>query len=170
MARRTLERIETMVEPRPARRWSDPQSAEPARVHTGLADPSAWEAARAAAPVHQVGRSVDADFAEPMADSRAARPLDLGPDGDPVGLDDDGNPVDLDANGDPVDPATVLDNPDARPGDPERFVKAQMDPLWATRRFEWARIPIPEEHRTEGARPMSWSSPSALGSAATRTL
>ncbi|MEE2043849.1 hypothetical protein Q7689_10680, partial [Nocardiopsis tropica] len=150
VARRTLERIETMVEPRPARRWSDPQSAEPARVHTGLADPSAWEAARAAAPVHQVGESVDADFAEPMADSRAARPLDLGPDGDPVGLDDDGNPVDLDANGDPVDPATVLENPDARPGDPERFVKAEMDPLWATRRFEWARIPIPEEHRTEG--------------------
>ncbi|WP_344098443.1 hypothetical protein, partial [Nocardiopsis tropica] len=150
VSRRTLERIETMVEPRPARRWSDPQSAEPARVHTGLADPSAWEAARAAAPVHQVGESVNADFAEPMADSRAARPLDLGPDGDPVGLDDDGNPVDLDANGDPVDPATVLENPDARPGDPERFVKAEMDPLWATRRFEWARIPIPEEHRTEG--------------------
>ena len=133
VARRTLDRIETMVEPRPARRWVDPQSVAPAQVHTGLVDPSVWEGTRAGVPVHQVGGpNVSAALADPGIDSRAARPLDIGP------------------GGDPVDPATVVDNPDARSGDPERFVKAEMNPRWAARRFEWARIPIPEEKRTQG--------------------
>ncbi|MFC4561919.1 hypothetical protein ACFO4E_08635 [Nocardiopsis mangrovi] len=157
VARRTLDRIETMVEPRPGRRFSDPEGDAPAQVRTGLADPSAmdpqvWADARDAAQVHRVGGPhVNAAYSEIARHARAARPLDLAPDGAPRGLDDQGNPVDVDAGGTPVDPAQVAQNPDPRPGDPERFVKADMGPRWGVeRRFEWRRIEIPAEHRTDG--------------------
>ncbi|MFC3995815.1 hypothetical protein ACFOVU_07810, partial [Nocardiopsis sediminis] len=129
VARRTLDRIDVMVRPRPPRRWSDPARDLPAQEHTGLAAPSEWENARNDAPLHVVGGPhLEADYADVLTDVWAARPL--GPD-------------DLDANGAPKDPSVVADIPGADPAGPQKFVRADMNSQYINwRRFEWRRIPL----------------------------
>ncbi|MFC4565922.1 hypothetical protein ACFO4E_29055, partial [Nocardiopsis mangrovi] len=123
VARRTLDRIEAMVEPRPARRFSDPERDRTAQEHEHVGvvdpddmDPEVWAAARAAAEVHQVGGAhVSPESAEIQRDARVARLEYLAEAG------------------------------------PQRLIEADMGPKWVVPpRFEWRRIKIPEEYREEG--------------------